>query len=160
MVIEILKDRVKKNILKPNHDSYRNPWFLVKKEKSKYRLINTVIKINRVTVKDTNLPPSINEFSEEFTRYIIASLIDFFSNYDQIKLNKKSRNLTTFHTPIGLLKITTLPQKAINSVTQFARITTKILQKYISRLYFSFLDNINTKRSKTRYDDIRILSSI
>ena len=111
-------------------------------------------------VNDTNLPPSINEFFKKFTKYIIAFLIDFFSNYKQIKLNKKSKNLTTFHTPIGLLRITTLSQKTINSVTQFARITIKILQKHILCLYFPFLDNIDVKRSKIRYDDARIFFNI
>jgi len=80
-----------------------------KKEKSKYRLVNIIIEINRVTVRDTNLPPFINEFFEEFTGCVIASLIDFFSNYNQIKLNEKSRDLTTFHTLIGLLRMIILP---------------------------------------------------
>src|SRR6266498_3899501 len=118
------------------------------------------MKINRVIVKNTNLPPSINEFFKKFAECIIASLIDFFSGYNQINLNKKNRDLTAFHTPIGLLKMTTCTQKAINSVIQFARITTKILQEYISRLYFSFFDDISVKGPKTRYDDARILSNI
>jgi len=83
MVIEMLKDRVEKDIFKLSYGPYRNPWFLVKKkEKGKYRLINITIKINRVIIRDTNLPPSINEFFKEFIGYIIASLIDFFSGYD------------------------------------------------------------------------------
>ncbi len=131
-----------------------------KKEKSKYRLINIIMKINRVTVKNTNLPPSINEFFKKFVGYIIIFLIDFFSSYNQIKLDERSRDLTTFHTPIELLRMTTLPQKTTNSITQFARITTKILQKYISRLYFPFLDNIGVKGFKIRYDDIRVFSNI
>ena len=80
-----------------------------KKKKGKYRLINTIIKINRVTVRDTNLSPSVNEFFEKFIGYIIAFLIDFFSDYNQIKFNEKSRNLTAFHIFIGLLRIITLP---------------------------------------------------
>ncbi len=108
-MIEIFKDRVKKDIFKPNYNPYRNPWFLIKKKKKgKYRLVNVIIEINRVTVRDANFPPFINEFFKKFTGYIIAFLIDFFSNYNQIKLNKKSRDLTTFHTPIELLSITTL----------------------------------------------------
>ncbi len=157
-MIEILKDRVKKGILKPNHSPYRNPWFLIKKkEKDKYRLINIIIKINR---ENTNLPPFINEFSEKFADYIIAFLIDFFSGYNQIKLDEKSRDLTTFHTPIELLRIIIFLQKTINSITQFARIIIKILQEHILRLYFPFLDNIGVKRSKIRYDDARIFSNI
>ncbi len=53
-----------------------------KKEKGKYRLVNVVMKINRVIVRDINLSPFIDEFFEEFIRYIIVFLIDFFSGYD------------------------------------------------------------------------------
>ena len=63
------------------------------------------MEINRVTIKNTNLPPSINEFFKEFAKYIIASLIDFFSSYNQIKLDKRSWDLTTFYILIGLLRM-------------------------------------------------------
>src|SRR6266511_5881101 len=107
MVIDIFKDRVEKGVFKLSYNSYRNPWFLMKKkEKGKYRLINTVMEINCVIVRDANLPLFINEFSEEFVGYVIVFLIDFFSDYDQIELNKKSRDLTTFYTLIGLLRMT------------------------------------------------------
>ena len=105
----MLKNRVKKGIFKPSYNPYRNPWFLIKKkEKGKYRLINIIIKINRVIIRDANFPPSINKFSKKFIKYIIASLIDFFSGYDQIKFDKKTRDLTAFHISIGLLRIITL----------------------------------------------------
>src|SRR6266536_2921169 len=106
MIIEILKDRVKKGVFKSNYNPYRNPWFLIKKkEKGKYRLINIIIEINRVIIRDINFPPSINEFFEEFTKYIITFLIDFFSGYDQIELDKKSRDLIAFYISIGLLRM-------------------------------------------------------
>jgi hypothetical protein len=38
--------------------------------------------MNKVTIRDTNLPPSTDEFSEHFTSYIIISLIDYFSSYN------------------------------------------------------------------------------
>jgi len=103
----MFKDRVEKGIFESSHDSYRNPWFLVKKKKkNKYRLVNVVMEINRVIIKNTNLPPSINEFFKKFARCVIAFLIDFFSSYNQIELNKKNKDLTTFYTFIGLLRIT------------------------------------------------------
>src|SRR6266536_6052272 len=106
MMIEIFKDRVKKDIFKPSYNPYRNPWFLIKKkEKGKYRLINIIIKINRVIVRNTNFSLFINEFFEKYIGCIIASLIDFFSSYNQIKFNEKSRDLTTFYTSIGLLRM-------------------------------------------------------
>ena len=105
----MFKDRVEKGIFESSHDSYRNPWFLVKKKKkNKYRLVNVVMEINRVIIKNTNLPPSINEFFKKFAECIIASLIDFFSGYDQIELDEKSRDLIIFYTLIGLPRMITL----------------------------------------------------
>src|SRR6266536_2686803 len=111
-------ERLQKGLIESLHAPYRNPYFLVKKkEGNKYRLINNVVEINRVIIKNGNLPPAVNEFSEEFNNYIIISLINFFSGYNQIKFDEKSKNLTSFHTSIKLYIMTTFPQGAINSVT-------------------------------------------
>ena len=40
------------------------------------------MKMNLVTLRDTNLLLSMDEFSKEFTRYAYAFLIDFFSGYN------------------------------------------------------------------------------
>ena len=88
---------------------YRNPWFLVaKKLAGTYRLINAAMKMNAVTLRDANMPPSVDEFSEEFAGCTCASLIDFFSGYDQLVLDVRSRDMTAFMTPIGLLRMTTV----------------------------------------------------
>jgi len=47
-----------------------------------YRLINAAMKMNKVTLKDANLPSSVDEFLEEFIGCIAALLVDFFSGYD------------------------------------------------------------------------------
>jgi hypothetical protein len=47
-----------------------------------YRLINVAIKMNLVTLRDTNLLLSIDKFLEEFTRYTYTSLINFFLRYN------------------------------------------------------------------------------
>jgi len=117
------------------------------------------VEINRIIIRDGNLSPTINEFSEEFNNYTITSLIDFFSDYDQIKLDEKSRDLTSFHTPIKLYKMMTLPQNATNSVTQFIRVITKILQNYFSR-YFLFIDDIGVKGPKTTYNNKKMAPNI
>ncbi len=74
------------------------------------------MEINRIIIKNGNLPPAINEFSEEFDNYIITSFIDFFSSYDQVKLDERSRDLISFHILIRFYRMTTLPQNTINLV--------------------------------------------
>jgi len=105
----MLRERLKNGVLEYCDSPYRNPWFLVRKKSGKYRLVNAAMEINKHTVQDANLPLSVNEFSEEFASCQIASMIDFFSGYDQIELDAKSKDLTGFQTPIGLLRMTTLP---------------------------------------------------
>ncbi|PMD50143.1 uncharacterized protein K444DRAFT_546698, partial [Hyaloscypha bicolor E] len=57
-------------------------FLVIKKVTGTYRLINTAIKINLVTLRDTNLFLSTNKILEEFIRYIYISLINFFSGYN------------------------------------------------------------------------------
>ena len=110
------------------------------------------MEINKHSIRDANLPPSVDEFSEEIARCHIASLIDFFSGYDQIELDVQSRDLTGFQTPIGLLRMTTLPQGATNSVAQFVRIVTKILEDLIPTDCLPFLDDVGVKGPTTAYN--------
>ena len=55
---------------------------MVPKKDAGYRLINAAIEINKYTVRDANIPPNVEEFSEEFTGQAISTLIDLFSGYN------------------------------------------------------------------------------
>ena len=159
-VVEMLKERIANGLLEPCHGPYRNPWFLVKKKSGKYRMVNAAMNINKVTIRDANLPPSVDEFSEEFAGMHITSLIDFFSGYDQVELDKRCRDLTAFMTPLGLLRQTTLPQGATNSVAQFVRIVVKILADLIPNVCQPFLDDIGVKGPYSRYKDREVVPGI
>jgi hypothetical protein len=70
-------------VLEYSKEPYKNPWFLVKKKKpGDYRLINSVTHLNIVTRRDANLPPFVDEFTEEFIGYYVASLVDLYSGYN------------------------------------------------------------------------------
>ncbi|KAF8846411.1 hypothetical protein BDZ45DRAFT_609047, partial [Acephala macrosclerotiorum] len=57
--------------------------FLIAKKIVKiYRLINTIIKINFITLKNTNILFSINKFFKEFIEYFYVFLINFFFKYN------------------------------------------------------------------------------
>ena len=152
-VAGMLQDRIRSGALEPCHGPYRNPWFLVKKGGGKYRLINAAMEMNRVTIRDANLPPATDEFAEEFAGNKVASLIDWFSGYDQVPLAAHSRDLTGFFTPLGLLRMTRLPQGATNSVAQFVRVVSKVLEDQIPRRAIPFLDDVGVKGPTTTYND-------
>ena len=82
----------------------------------------------------------------------LASLIDFFSGYDQIPLDPRDRDKTAIATAVGLLQQTSILQGGTNSVAQFVQIISKILES-IPEVARVFLDDIGVKGPKTRYDN-------
>lgn len=130
-VREIIEDRLKAGTAERSWGPYRNPWFLVPKKNKKHRLIIAAQRINAVTIRDASLPPSADEFSEDFTGYPVVSLLDFFSGYDQVSLHPESRDLTAFQTELGLMRLTTVPQGYTNGVQLFDRVIRKILREVI-----------------------------
>ena len=160
-VIEILKERLDAGVLEFCHGPYRNPWFLVKKsQKGKYRLINAAMLINKVTIRDANIPPNVEEFAEEFAGLQAVSLVDMQSGYDQVILDKKSRDITGFQTPLGLLRNNTLIQGGTNSVAQFCRIMTQMLEDLIPNMTRVFVDDIGVKGPRSDYNGEEALPGV
>ena len=106
------------------------------------------------------MPPDTDEFIEEFSRMAVASLIDLFSSYDQITLNKKDRNMTAIYTSLRLLCQTILLQGVLNSMAQFVRIISKILKSISLNTARVFLDNIRVKGLKIKYNRTKISPSL
>ena len=153
IVVEMIQDRLRKELLEECNGAYRNSWFLVKKkEVRKYRLINSCTRLNAVTIKDGNLPPTGDSFSEEFAGMQCGSYIDLFSGYDQLPLDESSRDYTAIHTPLGLFRQTTLPQGATNSVAQFVRTITKVLAEHL-KYSKPYMDDIGVQGPRSRYND-------
>ena len=130
----MIEDRLACGTIKRSFGPYRNPWFLVEKpgfKKDKdgnlimdsnqkpiklYRLINSAQRINAVSIRDASLPLGADESSERVVGYPLISLVDLYWGYDQCMLAPESRDITAFHTPLGLMRMTTLPQGYTNAV--------------------------------------------
>src|SRR5947207_9016076 len=101
---ERVKEKLANGLLEFSQGPYRSRYFLVpKKNPGEYRMINDVQPLNKVTIRDAGMPPAVDEFSEEFAGYPIATSIDFYSGYLQILLDEKYRDLTSFMTLLGLM---------------------------------------------------------
>jgi len=73
-------------------------------QKEKYHLINAVMHINKVTIKDVNISLNIEQFVKEFVDLQAVSFVNMQSEYNQIELNKKSCDITGFMTVLDLLQ--------------------------------------------------------
>jgi hypothetical protein len=72
--------------------------------------------MNRVIIRDENLSSTIDEFSEKFVDCAIVLFVNLFSEYDQLSLIEKCRDMIVFMTSFNLMRMTTIFIKAINSV--------------------------------------------
>ena len=89
-------------------------------------MINAIMNMNKMIIHDINLLFNVEKFLKEFINMLIISLIDFFSDYNQITFVEKCRNLTNFMISFKFLKMIKLSQKIINSIVQFVKIIIKI----------------------------------
>ena len=72
--------------------------------------------MNKVTIRNVNLPSNCEDFAEDFVNMTVSSLLDFYADYDQMKLNKESRDMTAFQIFLKLLRMTIIFIRITNSV--------------------------------------------
>ena len=116
--------------------------------------------MNKVTICDANFLLSVDKFSEDFAGCAITLLVDFFLGYNQVKLVAMFRDLTAFMTPLRVLQMIQLPIGATNSVAQFVKIVTKILQDHIPEVARQFVDDVGVKGPKTTYNNAEVAPNI
>ena len=90
-------------------------------------------KINAVSIRDASLPTAVEEVSGRFVGHPVVSLVDLFSRYDQSTLDPASLDITAFHMPLGLMRMTTLLMGYTNAVQVIDRVMWKVLQHRILR---------------------------
>jgi len=99
------------------------------------------------------MPPVLNDFVEPFAGRAIYTVFDLYWGYDARKVHPASRDLTTFQSPVGPLRITSMPMGYTNSVSEFQACTTFILQDEIPSVTNVFIDDIPIKGPATQYED-------
>jgi hypothetical protein len=87
----------------------------------------------------------VDKFAEESSGRSIYSMGDLYSGYDQFQIAENSRDITTLKTPLGLLRMFTLPQRGTNCLTHMQAGIKKVLQDFIPDITRPFLDDIPIK---------------
>ena len=103
--------------------------------------------MNKVTIRNVGIGPSIDKFAEAFVGRSIYSIGDLYSGYDQFQLAVDSRDITTMRTPIGLVRMCILPQGATKFVAYMVNAMNKVLRDCIPEITMPFLDDIPIKGS-------------
>ena len=62
-LIKLLKEKVKMGIMEPSKAPYSNRWFMVPKKNGTLRFIQDLQPMNKVTIRNVGIGPSIDEFA-------------------------------------------------------------------------------------------------
>ncbi len=145
-VIEIIKAKIESGIYQDSSSSYRSRWFCVlKKDGKSLRIVHDLQPLNAVTIKDAGLPPKVEEYAESFGGRGCYGMFDLFVGFDQRKLADISRDLTTFQTPLGTLRLTSIPMGYTNSMQIQHGDITYLLRDEIPEFTIPFVDDVPVK---------------
>jgi Integrase zinc binding domain/RNase H-like domain found in reverse transcriptase len=147
-VCRIIKKKLEAGVYEPSNSSYRSRWFcVIKKDGRNLRLVHSLEPLNEVTIAHSGIPPATEALAAQFA----GRLFDLYVGYDERTLAASSRDLTTFQTPFGALRLVTLPMGWTNSVPIFHDDVTYILQPEIPDVTVPFIDDVPIKGPKSRY---------
>lgn len=152
-VVAIVKDKIASGTYERSNSSYRSRWFcVVKKDGKSLRIVHDLQQLNQNTIRDAAVPPNVDILSEMFGGRACITVLDLLVAFDQRKLNPVSRDLTTFSTPLGTFRLTSLPMGYTNSFQVMHNDITFVLQDEIPHVTYPYSDDVAIKGPATRYE--------
>jgi hypothetical protein len=152
-IIQMLKKKMEVGVYEKAQSSYWSRWFCVQKKNGELRIVHDLQKLNGVTIRDTGVPPILDEFVEAYTGQSVYSVLDMYWGFYARVLDPKSWDITAFQTPLGVLRITSLPMGFTNSPLEFQACMVFILQDEIPQVADVFIDDVPIKEPSSCYVD-------
>ena len=144
-VISMLKEKIRAGVYEPSESSYRSRWFCVAKKNGKLRIVHDLQQLNSITIRDAGMPPILDNFVEPFAGRQCYTVFDLFWGFDARRLDVSSRHLTSFESPIGTLRLTSLPMGFTNSPAEFQKCMVFVLRDEIPDKANVFIDDLPIK---------------
>jgi hypothetical protein len=142
-VIAFLKDKMANGLYERSQSSYRSGFFAVEKKDGRIRIVHDLQKLNSFTIRDSGLPPRMDEMTEEMAGCLIYTGFDAFAGYDQVALHPSSRDLTAFESPMGTLRLCRLPQGWTNAVAMFQRVMEFVFAEELHKDLHVYIDGVD-----------------
>lgn len=150
-LIRLLKEKINAGVYERATTAYRSRWFYVKKKDGGLRIVHDLQKLNSVTIRDSAVPPIIEEFVEAYAGQSVYTVLDMYWGFHARMLDVDSRDLTAFQTPLGSFRLTSLPMGYANAPAEFQACMMYILQDEVPEVAGVFIDDIPIKGPPTKY---------
>ncbi|MBW0535275.1 hypothetical protein O181_074990 [Austropuccinia psidii MF-1] len=94
--IEFVREMIRTGLYEQSTCSYTSPVFCVSKSNGKLIIVYDSQDLDKVTIKDSGLPPHIEEFVDGFSGIACYGLSDIMGGYNERELEISTRPATTF----------------------------------------------------------------
>jgi hypothetical protein len=121
---------------------------MVKKANGKWRMCIDFTCLNKACSKDKFPLLRIDYLVDATATSELMSLLDCYSGYHQIWMNKEDKPKTSFITPSGTYCYLQMPEGLKNAEGSFSGMTSKVLNSQIGRNVLTYVDDIIVKSTK------------
>ena len=135
------------------HSSWCSNLVVVRKKNGSIRICIDFRNLNTSCLKDNYPLPDMETLLQRVTGSGMMSMLDGFSGYNQVLVNKEDQHKTTFTTPWGTYKFLRMPFGLLNAGATFQRAMDFSFKELIGKIIEIYQDDL-TIFSKERYDHI------
>jgi hypothetical protein len=160
MIKKELQNMLAARIIAPTrHSSWCLNLVVVQKNNGGIRLCFNFINLNIACVKDNYPLPNMETLLQRVIGSAMMSMLDGFSRYNQVLVNKEDWNKTTFTTPLGTYEYIRMPFGLLNVGATFQRAMDFAFKELIGKIIEIYQDDLIVF-SKDRSDHIAHLRQV
>ena len=159
-----VRDEVAAGRMEPSSSEWAAQLVIVAKRNEKgevsgWRICGDYRSLNDVTKADAEPLPLMQSVFDQLAGMQYFSKLDLLKGFNQIPVEKQSRELMAVSTPAGLYQPTVMPFGVKNAPGSFQREMRRVLQKRLNKGVFVFIDDIIVY-SKTEDEHVELIEFV
>ena len=131
-----------KGFIRPSTSPWGAPVLFAKKKDKTLQLCIDYRQLNRVTIKNRCLLPTIDDLFDQLRGVRVYSKIDLRTGYHQFRVRETNIPKTTFRTRYGHFEFTVMPFGLTNAPATFMDLMHRVFHPYLDRFVVVFMDDI------------------
>lgn len=133
---------LKKGLIRHSTSPYGAPVFFIKKREGDLRMVCDYRGLNKMTIKDANPLPLIEETLDQLAEAVIFSRFDLVGAYHQLRIKEEDIHKTAIRTRFGSFEWRVLCFGLTNAPAAFTRLAADIFKEFNGDFLAFYLDDV------------------